>query len=372
MVRPAAGFLGSARDMSRWLAFWIGRGSDGHGPISTAGIARVESQRTLLHPGPDLEYGLGNAGSERRGVLLRGHLGYTLGFVSSFQYAPHEGFGWGVLLSSEDSPGARGAIEDEIFRYLAAGTELPARAPSAARSAELARHAGWYRGAASGSVLLSPLDALGGFQVELHEGRLQRRSLAVSSPRGLFTAGPWQALEPLGKGRFALPGESMASIRFAAHEGRDLMVEQLGSFERRSPVAPILGRILVATALLLLASAIAVAPVLLVARAVGGRPLAWGTPIAALAALALVALWLAVSRSPEPLGTVNARTVAVFALSTMFAVLSGAALGASVLDLARPIAPYVKLHQILATLSACGLAAFGWRAGWIGLATWRW
>ena len=368
-IRPAAGMVTSPRDMARWLTFWVNRGSDGSGPVSSSTIARIEQARSLEIPGPDLLYGLGNEAADIAGVAVRGHDGFTDGFTASFHYAPAEAVGWAVLLNGE-SVEALAQIEAAIVTSL--GLYPPAAAASAeTRPAALADVAGWYQEVTPARSIWAPLGAVGGWQVSVREGSLLRRCLEVTRPVDLFRADGWQRLEPLGDGRFTVPGSGAAAgIRFVRRGADTLMVEELGAWKRVDWRWAGLRRLALAAALSLLGTSLLCAPAALLwmTRSRGVAPHA--LPLAALAVLTLVCARLLISKGSGHLATPSAVSVAIFALSLAFAALALATPAAAYLDLRRAISPVVKVYQLLLGLACLGLALWGWRAGWIALRTW--
>jgi hypothetical protein len=376
MIRPAANLIVSPRDMAQYLKLWLGRGEvDGRMLLSRGGVSRIESRRTLPYEGPEDQYGLGNGLCQRGGFAGRGHSGWTFGFGASFCYLPREGVGWAVLLNRSGAGGVLSAIEGEVLGFLLRGEEPPAVAPVQADREALGRLAGFYRDVTPGERFTAPLAALGGLHVAERGGGLAVQDDAIHGVRSLVARRPWARLFPAGGGAFRRAGDAVSTLLFVrTPDGDDAIVTSGGYLERASEAAVFLARALLAGAILLMLSALALAPVWLLAWWRSGQappyPLARALP--ALASLCALALWAIVTRSPQLWGRLNATSASIWALTWAFAAFSLLALASAVAAPAREVGVLTKLHSVLVSVACTGLTAFAGAAGWIGVRTWRW
>lgn len=373
MMRPAANLMLSSRDALRWLDLWLGRGAvKGETLLSPAGIARMETGATLA--GPDDRNGLGLRTWQSGGFVAHGHQGSTFGFEGAFRYLPREGVGWAVLTNSS-SDTALHEIEDALRGLLTRDVAPPAPEPAAPGEAERAGLVGFWRSDTPSEEITAALDRLGGIEIGERPGGLALRTFELDSPRALVRVPSWQPVVAVGAGALRRAGDALSSAtRVRTARGEDALLTANGLYVRSSGAAAAAGRALLAAGLLLAVLGLLAAPAWAVAWLRTGRPfaLAVTTLVPALAPLALAAAWAARRWSPELLGRPNATSIAIWLLGWAFAVLSWAAL-AGVLALPwRATGVAARLHGLAVSIGCSGLAAFAWRAGWIGLRTWRW
>jgi len=374
MLRPAAGLVLSARDALPWLDLWLGRGTvEGKVLLSAGGIARMEVGETL--DGPDDRHGLGLRTWQSGGFVGRGHQGSTFGFQGAFRYLPREGVAWAVLTNSS-SDAALHEVEDALLALVTRGVPPSAPEPAAALGeAERAGLAGFWRNDAPGEEITAPVDRLGGIEIAERPDGLARRRFDVDSPRALLRVPAWQPVVPVGGGALRGAGEAVSSVvRVRTAAGEDALLTADGLYVRSSGAAAAAGRALLALGLFLAVTGLLAAPAWAVAWLRAGRPasLAFATLLPALPPLALAAAWALRRWSPELLGRRDATSVAIWLLGWAFGILSWAALAGVLAVPWRAAGIVARLHGLAVTLGCSGLAAFAWRAGWIGLRTWRW
>ncbi|HEY0409026.1 MAG TPA: serine hydrolase domain-containing protein, partial [Candidatus Dormibacteraeota bacterium] len=319
MMRPAANLLASADDMARYLRLWLGRGEvDGQRLLSTAGIDRIEARRTLPYAGPEQQYGLGSETEQYDGHVAHGHAGTADGFRASLRYFPREGVGWALALNA-DSDQARDDVEGELAGYLMRGAPAPPRAATVLSGGVLAGLAGFYRDVTALDVLRAPITAiLGGEDFEVRGGALWERAAGDGGVSSLVRSPPWQRLSPCEGGGFCRDGETISSLYFArGADGGRVLVTPAGYLERGPGWLVAVERALLLGALLCLLGAVVAAPLWLLRAAFGGPPRGHlGIRLLpAAAALAAACAYGLFSRNPQPLGEMNATTVAVFVLS---------------------------------------------------------
>ncbi len=211
-TNPAGGILSNAEDMAKWLSVLLGRGTLPDG-------TRVFSERTwrelttlttpipIKDPNPVLGelrpnfqgYALGLGVSDYRGKKLISHTGGLPGFVSRVLWVPELQFGIAVLTNQESLHGIDAIVwrvldqqfgkADKDWFLLHLQAEQKARADvqqgeakaAAARQADskpslpLASHAGTYRDAWYGDVVVRMLD--GQLRIEFEPTPLLRGRL---------------------------------------------------------------------------------------------------------------------------------------------------------------------------------------------------
>lgn len=374
MMRPAANLMLSARDALPWLDLWLGRGTvKGETLLSPQGIARMEAGATL--PGPDDRHGLGLRTWQSNGFVGHGHQGSTFGFEGAFRYLAREGVAWAVLTNSSNDA-ALHEIEDALLALFTRGVAPPAPEPAVALAeGERTGLAGFWRSDTPTEEITASLDRLGGIEIAERPDGLALRTFELDSPRALLRIPSWQPVVPVGGGALRRAGEAISSaVRLRTARGEEALLTAGGLYVRSSGAAASAGRALLAGGLLLAVLGLLAGPAWAVAWLWRGRPLALAltTLLPALPAMALAAAWALRRWSPELLGRPNATSIAIWLLGWAFAVLSWAALAGVLAVPWRATGLLARLHGLAVSLGCSGLAAFAWRAGWIGLRTWRW
>ncbi len=378
--RPAGSMMLGARDLGRFVHYWLTRGRAHPRLANAATLRRIETAATLSYPPPDASYGLGNYADVTRDAVGRGHDGGLPGFASAYRYYPELGVGYVVLLNSTHlkTAAAKRAIGNELLAALREDAPPLPPPPVVDLPAEtLDRLTGEYAFANPRHQLFGFLDRLQlAAHVERHNGRLRLRIGERS-----------QALLPVTATRFRFAGESGASVVFSADEdGAPIMVAH-GAYFERSP------RFIAALRLASLRWAIAAmewivwALVLVFVGFVVTRRRTGGIRAPEVLALALPALaagclWAwgstAAHATPGNLAVLSTVSGALFGLSIAFAAVAVASLAASLylLAVADPddgaIRLPFKLAPLLASLGACWLAGYGYLNDLIGLRTWMW
>ena len=369
ILHRAAGSLhASPAELARFVRMLLRRGElDGRRVLRPDSVERMEVPRSTLaaRSGLRVGYGLGNYAETDAPFTVHGHDGAIDGFLSSCGYIPELGAGYVVLLNSSGSARALDELKRLLLRHLTRGVARPAPPPFELPDDELRHFAGVYRLANPRQELLRFLTVpLGIVRVQAKDGRLWAKSLL----------GPRVELIPEGPNRFRIAGQSEASLIF---------VEDAGG--RRVLAGPLLYAAEVGTwqgyvpAVLLLA-------VWYVLRSLDilmlfWVPLRWlgafrGLELLRMPMLAALCLFEALSLllgAPlSQLGTMNARTVAVCALTWLFAALATLGLVRSMRARRLWVSRAVLLYARGTTLALCGLALYlaWWRV--LGLRTWAW
>ena len=361
--RAAGGLLASANDLAKLVQLYLQRGGT---IVSPASMARIEHNGTLPFPPTDAAYGLANYGDVGFAVKSRGHNGGLPGYSTDVRYFPAIGRGYAILMNStfEGSWLVQTEIRDNVFAYLARGKTAPdpASAPAEPPGADFytprwdRRHLfgfidgaliGWSAIADGAGVRLSPL----------HRGE----------PEDLV---------PAGDGGYRLPSESGSSIRFTtAADGTPVMMfYAMPTAAASSGYAHARYYALGVAAWLLgfapMSSAVMLALAMLARRKVAADVLAWNA-VAGLCFVGAPRLFFEAGMRDE-LGVCCPLTIAICAITIVFALASTAALFCALRWMVHPQRPPL-LARLVPSLTA--LAAFGltvWLAihGMLGVRTW--
>jgi len=365
--RPAGAMLASAGDLAKLVQFWITRGAGYPAIVSPAGLARIERSGTLPYPHLDSDYGFANYGDVAHPVLSRGHDGGMPGFHSSIRYFPELGVGYVMLLNANYSFRGYFELRALLFAYLTQGRTFTP--PPAAAITD--------RPGADYFALANPRNELFGFIDRLRGGWRVRDvddGLRVDE-----LGGPSYDLVPAQDGGYRHPSECGSSVRFTTNrDGTPVLVTGFGYGEAMAwwPARLRYAALSLAMLLLDLAPLWAVGVLALgivLRRRVMPHGLVLWPAVAALTYLVLPwMLWVSFGRGV--IGEVHPLTIAVCALTILFAVASTASLVEVIRWLRRPDRPRLWLMVVPA---ACALVFFSltvWLTanGWLGFRTWAW
>ena len=366
--RPAGALLASASDLAKLVHYWITRGA-GYPPIvSPAGLARIERSGTLPYPHLDSDYGFANYGDVAHPVLSRGHDGGTPGFHSSIRYFPALGVGYVMLLNANYSFRGYFAIRALLFAYLTQGRTFS----QPLRAAVGSEHPG-----AAYFAHASPRNVLFGFIDRVRNG--WRVADAGDGIRIDELGGPAYDMVPTEDGGYRHAEECGSSVRFTTNRvGTPVMVRGFSYGEAAAWWPAWIRYTALSLTLLLLQLAPLWAAGVLALEVVQRRrvlphSLVLWPAIVGLCWSALPYL-LGMSFHLGVIGIVHPLTIAICALTILFAVASTVSLLAVIGWSRRPDRPRVWPRLFPA---ACALAFFGltlWLAGngWLGLRTWAW
>ena len=364
--RPGSHLYVSAREMGRMVELLAGRGVvDGRRVVPERVVERIEQGSTL--PGRDLlpSYGLGIYGFQRGGVVWFAHRGWIPGYHSSLAYQPDLRAGYVLMTNEAWDFEAVVQIEAELIAYVQRKAR-PAAAPAPRVELEpdaLEALAGTYAPRSPEVEFARAFTMETPAVVEVEGGDLRiRRADGVAT----------HAI-PVGDGRFRAPHETYPSMMFtSAADGTPVFYDGY-AYHERVPAALALGfRVLalftfVALALGVLWPTLSLPPA---PRAQRGALRTWPC----------VGAWCVhifvdvVYGTPIPrFATLNARTLAIFALSAAIPIcaLASIAVTASALrhrrgELASRIA------AVLVTLGLTLAAIHFARHGMIAVRTWLW
>ena len=362
--RPSATMLTSAADLAKLVHFWIRRG-EGFPPIvSPASLARIERRGTLPYPPLDNNYGFANYGDVWHQVFSRGHDGGMPGFHASFRYFPSLGVGYVMLVNANYTFRGYSEIRELVFAYLTKGRTFTA--PRAAAP---------DRPAASFFAYENPQNATFGFIDQALMGWQ-----VSESDDGVHVddlSGESYDLIPTADGGYRRSDECGSSVRFTLErDGTPLMLTSFAYGEAASGWFARLRRFALMFTMRLLALAPLWAATMLGLGAIQRRRMlahslvVWPA-IAGLCCFAVPRL-LGSSFERAVIGTVHPLTIAICAVTILFAIASVATLVSALRWWVRPDRPR-WWHLVIPTL--CGLAFTGlavWAHALIGLRTWAW
>ncbi|MEQ1753637.1 MAG: serine hydrolase domain-containing protein [Micropepsaceae bacterium] len=146
LARPSGSLNVTSKDLAKLPLLMLGRGTlDAHTYISQASVERIERPETTdaARAGMKYGYGLGNVAYPGHKTVFYGHDGGIDGFVSKYQYAPGQGFGFVVManLGKKELFDAADEIQDYLERNLPP-LRIDAQ-PLAAK--DLENYAGFYQ-----------------------------------------------------------------------------------------------------------------------------------------------------------------------------------------------------------------------------------
>jgi CubicO group peptidase (beta-lactamase class C family) len=364
--RPGGALLASASDLGKLVQFWLRRGDGFPEIVSPAGLARIEIGGTLPYPRLAIDYGLANYGDVQHPVIGRGHDGGMPGFHASYRYFPELGVGYVLLLNSTYAFQGYREMRALLFGYLTRGRTFAAPPPGPPERPGAA----FYGFAAPRSEVFAFLD------------RATTGWRAVETSAGLRLdqlMGPPLVLVPTADGGYRRPHESGSSVRFTKNaDGAPVVLVHFDygeaaswSFARVRIVALGLAELLLRFAPLWAAIVLGLGVVR--RRRVVPEAIVLWPAVAGLAYLAVPRV-LEAAFMRAVVGVVHPMTVALCALTIVFAVAAFAAMVVTVRWSRRPDRPPIA-HRVVP--AACSIAAFGvalWFAanGIIGLRTWSW
>lgn len=361
--RPAGNLMVSSRDLATLVQLALGRGRvNGIQLISPASMDRIERSDTGQLDAGDARYGLGNWGDVSAPVVMRGHGGYTPGFLSMYGYSASRGIGYVLLLNSPHSNAGRFEIRRAIIDYLLRDQMVPPPSRVEVPESELRRWAGSYHFASPRVQLMAFRERLEpGIEIFVDRGRLYWRPLP----------GKEAAVEliPVGGDRFRMSWSSGSFVAFGHdHDGRRIFVAGSEYFieePRSRTLAFVLGPMicvaLLGTGLLLPLAA-------LVRRNRRAPGIGWPVTVTLSLLVAPHLFDAAVDRGV--FGECNTYTVGLFVLSLVFPLASLATAVQTLAWLPRPGSIAGKVHRLLFAAAACCATAYLAAYGMLGIRLW--
>ena len=120
LYRPSAGLIGSPKDLSKLLAFFMNRGKTNNTQIlSDSSLQRMERGESFIISKSDIfsDYiGLTNYISRYKGFAYHGHGGHVPGSNAELRYSPKYNLGFAVMINNDDES----VVDDRISRLIMA------------------------------------------------------------------------------------------------------------------------------------------------------------------------------------------------------------------------------------------------------------
>ena len=369
IVRPSGGMNSSSREMARYLRMMINRGTlDGVRLLAPETITRMEMPTTTLaaRAGATYGYGLGNFTSLVNGHLFHGHNGGITGFMSTSAYSSDLGVGFFVSINKPS-----GAIRDLatlLGERLTDGFEKPRGAVAALSDDTLRAMTGWYRN-------VTPRQQLGYVISRFFDIRhvtVETETLFIA-PLG----GERRELVPVTATSFRYEDQPVATVfSVVDDDGNPILQGQTGNYEKVSGAGLIFQFTVAATTLVLLLSAVFLAPVWALVKVLGGMrtvplPMLLFPFLAALSlVVSFVLPFVLISDAVQDLGTLSGASLTIFVGSLVFAALTALSLHASFRSYPVRTSRLVRLDAQLVSLACTVALLYLWSNGWIGLRTW--
>jgi CubicO group peptidase (beta-lactamase class C family) len=364
--RPAGNLMISARELASLVQLALARGRVGDTAIvSPATWDRMERSGTVDLDSGDASYGLGNWGDVSPRIVLRGHGGYMPGFLAMYGYSASRGIGYVLLMNATKRTmhDARFEIRSAIIEYLVRDQAVPPPPRVQVPEAELARWVGVYHFSAPRFQLMAFRDRMEpSIELYLRDGRLYTRPIRGDEPeRELIPTGGGRFRSAWSSGSYAALGHDRDGERIYI-AGNDYFVEEPRWLALLFAFGPGVCLTLLASGLLLPLSALR-------RRADPSPGIAW--PVSVTASLLLAPHLFGGAIERGTLGECNVFTMALFALSLVFAVGSIATAIQTLRWLPRPGSALGKLHRALFSLAACCATGYLAAFGMIGIRMWR-
>jgi CubicO group peptidase (beta-lactamase class C family) len=370
IVRPSGGMNGSSREMARYLRMMINRGTlDGVRLLAPETITRMETPTTTLaaRAGATYGYGLGNFTSLVNGHLFHGHNGGITGFMSTSAYSSDLGVGFFVSINKPS--GAIRGIATLLGERLTDGFGKPPGAVAALTDDALHAMTGWYRN-------VTPRQQLGyviSRFFDLRHVTVEAGTLFIAA-----LGGERRELVPVTATSFRYEDQPVATVfRVVDDDGNPILQgEPAGNYEKVSGAGLIFQLAVAATTLVLLLSAVFLAPVWALVKVLGGMQT---VPLPTLlfpflAALSLVVScvlpFVLISDAVQDLGTLSGASLTIFVGSLVFAALTVLSLLAAFRSYPVKTSRLARLDAQLVSLACTVALIYLWSNGLIGLRTW--
>lgn len=369
IARPSGGMNSSSREMARYLHMMINRGTlDGVRLLAPETITRMETPTTTLaaRAGAAYGYGLGNFTSLVNGHLFHGHNGGITGFASTSAYSSELGVGFFVSINKPSS-GIRD-LATLLGERLTDGFEKPRGAVAALSDDALRAMTGWYRN-------VTPRQQLG-YAIsrffDLRHVTVEAGTLFIA-PLG----GAGRELVPVTATSFRYENQPVATVfRVVDDDGNPILQGAAGNYEKVGGAWLILQFAVAATTLVLLLSAVFLAPVWALVKVLGGMqtvplPMLLFPFLAALSlVVSLILPFVLISDVVQDLGTLSGASLTIFVGSLMFAALTALSLHAAFRSYPVKTSRLARLDAQLVSLACTVALLYLWNNGLIGLRTW--
>jgi hypothetical protein len=363
--RPAGALLASADDLAKLVRFWLVRG-EGYAIVSPAGLARIERSGTLPYPHLDSDYGFASYGDVMHPVLSHGHDGGMPGFHASYRYFAKLGVGYALLLNSNYTFRGYFQIRALLFAYLTKGRVFPP--PPEPRGGVERPGADYYSYEA-------PHNEAFGFLEQIRTGW---HAADLGDHVHLTAVQGWRVeLVPAADGGYRTRWDCGSTVQFTTNrEGTPILLASFLYGEAATGWVAQLRYIAFGLTLALLKFAPLWAGIVLALGALQRRRVVPSSLVLwpAVTGLSCFAMSMLMGRAffTGVIGIVHPVTVAICALTIVFAIASVATLVTTVRWCFRPDRPsaLALLMPMLCGLAFTGLTLWLTAHGWLGFRTW--
>jgi CubicO group peptidase (beta-lactamase class C family) len=376
-LRPAGEMKSSPAEMARFVRMMLNRGElDGIRIVSAQSIERMETPVTSIgaRAGLATGYGLGNFADPSKRILTYGHDGGLNGFLSRYAYMPAQGVGYFFSINASSAGGFK-EIDKLLFDYVTRGIASPPQPQRGGLPDDIDVWAGFYEPASPRIEALRFVELLtGGVAIYVRDGKLFRRPII----------GGAQEMIPVGGHLFRTAKESAAGAVFTIGDAdQRVMVSSLEPFspipiyfEKTDALWPITRFILIAAAVLSIASSVLFAliwlPRKLLGRMKGVEHLsARVVPLLASLTFVVWVLYLVTAcAAPYELARPDLKSITMYLMPIVFAILSVLAMGQTIRSFRFQVNGAVRIHSLLVSVACLGVTWYLAYWGQIGLRPW--
>jgi CubicO group peptidase (beta-lactamase class C family) len=376
VYRPAGSINASARDMAAYVQFYLNRGRlNGVQIVTAPDIDRMENPASTWAAKDGLKsgYGLSNYWSIHEGFVYHGHNGGVNGGLTEMAYMPEYGVGYFYSINSGNGD-AFSRVGKTIRAYVTAKLQNPALPPVASLPPDAAEYAGWYEPDSPRIEMTHFLERLAGLGVvTFKDGKLLTSNLGDLNETFVPISG--RQFRHIPKKEAAEPAASLALLTPNA-EGRFIEVGTLVLKQIPAWLA-MLEIVLTALVALSVVSILIYAPFWILGglsrkrRRPQERAMRVWPLLAVLSLVSVVVIFILCGNDLiERLGNRTAWSMALFLVTIMFAVASGASAIALWRAPAGAVRRGVRGYSMVVAVALLITTAYLAYWGVIGLRTW--
>ncbi len=376
VYRPAGAINASARDMAAYVQFYLHRGKvNGVQIVAAADIDRMENPASTWAAKDGLKsgYGLSNYWSIHEGFVYHGHNGGVNGGLTEMAYMPEYGVGYFYSINSGNGD-AFPRVGKTIRAYATAKLQKPALPPVASLPPGAAEWAGWYEPDSPRNEMTHFLERVAGLSVvSLKDGKLLISSLGGRNETFLPVSGRQFRYAPK---KDSLEPAATLALLSPNTEGRFIEAGTV-AFKQIPTWLAILEIVLTAFVALSVVSILIYAPFWILGglsrkrRRPPERAMRVWPLVAVLSLVSVVIIFILCGNDLiERLGNLTAWSMALFLVTSMFAVASVASAIALWRAPAGTVRRGVRGYSMVVTVALLITTAYLAYWGVIGLRTW--
>ena len=376
VYRPAGSINASARDMAAYVQFYLNRGKlNGVQIVTAPDIDRMENPASTWAAKDGLKsgYGLSNYWSIHDGFVYHGHDGGVNGGLTEMAYMPEYGVGYFYSINSGNGD-AFSRAGKTIRAYVTAKLQKPALPPVASLPPGAAEWAGWYEPDSPRIEMTQFLERVAGLSVvSLKDGKLLISSLGGRNETFLPVSGRQFRYAPK---KDSLEPAATLALLTPNTEGRFIEAGTV-VFKQIPTWLAILEIVLTAFVALSVVSILIYAPLWILGglsrkrRRPQERAMRVWPLLAVLSLVSVVVIFILCGNDLiERLGNRTAWSMALFLVTIMFAVASGASAIALWRAPAGAVRRGVRGYSMVVAVALLITTAYLAYWGVIGLRTW--